>query len=162
MSSVIDAILEIAAGKTIVSTPTVSASPDYSLGDAIGGKITLASVIPAAGKSAELKQLFITDIANVKPQFTILIFNSDPSAGTYTDNGTLALSTDKLKVVAKQPVVTADYVTISGVAFAQFSNLDKILTPLTGVDLYYALLADAGINFATAADLQIVWGFRRC
>lgn len=153
----------VAGYSTVVSvTPTVSASPDYSINDAVGGKQTLANAVRVSGGTAVLQSIQITDAANVKPQMEILFFDSDPSSATITDNSGFTFSTDIAKLIGRVSVVTSDYVGGIGstpYAIAHLSNLGRLLKANGSTSLYVAVVAQAGINLAGTSDLRFDYGF---
>ena len=79
-------------------TVTVSASPDYTSGDTLGGKITLTNIARAAGSGMVLTSLVITDAANQKPEGEILVFDANPADSTLTDNAAFVLHADDIEL----------------------------------------------------------------
>lgn len=163
-------VATIAAGEThvgkvggetveVAPTVTVSASPNYSSGDSIGGKITLTSAIRVSGGTAILQDIVITDKANQQPAGTILIFNADPSAATITDNSAFAFSTDITKLIATIPVVTADYTTIDSIATANLNNLGRVVKAASGTSLYAAFVTTTAANLASTSDIGLRFKF---
>lgn len=144
-------------GETVVVTPTVtvSASPDYSSGDSIGGKITLTNAVRVSGGTGVLQSIVITDKANQSPEGTILIFDADPSAATITDNAAFVFSTDVTKVIASVPVVTADYATINSTSVATLSNLGRVVKAASGTSLYAAFVTTTAANLASTSDIGL-------
>ena len=140
---------------------TVSTSPAYTAGDSIGGKITIANALRAAGHNVVLQNVHILDRANQKPTGSILIFDADPSAATLTDNAAFVYSTDDLKQIARIPVASSDWATINSKATASLPNLGRVLTAASGTTLYAAFVTDSTPTFAATSDVQIVFGFLR-
>jgi hypothetical protein len=145
-------------GIVVTPTITVSASPDYSAGDSIGGKITLSNAVRVTGGVSKLQTITILDAANQKPEGTILIFGADPTAATITDNAAFAFSTDAGKVVATVAVATANYVTIDSKALACIGAIEKVVQSTT-TTLYAAFVATGAPNLAATTDIQIAFGF---
>jgi hypothetical protein len=145
-------------GTVITPTITVSASPDYSAGDSIGGKITLTNAVRVTGGLSKLQTITILDNANQKPEGTILIFNADPAAATITDNAAFVFSTDAGKVVATVAVATANYVTIDSKALACIGAIEKVVQSTT-TTLYAAFVTTGTPNLAATTDIQIAFGF---
>jgi hypothetical protein len=71
----------------ISKTPVVQSTPDYSDGDVIGGKMTLAAVAFAGNSGAILSAAVYSaaDIAAAIP-IRVMLFNADPAASTFTEN----------------------------------------------------------------------------
>jgi hypothetical protein len=151
-------VLGMGAGIVITPTITVSDTPDYTSGDSLGGKITLANAVRISGGVSKLTTVNIIDRANQKPAGTILFFNADPAAATITDNAAFALSTDVLKVVASVAITAADFVTIDSVAFLTYGNINKIVQA-AATSLYAAFVITTASNLAATTDIQIAFGF---
>lgn len=144
-----------------VITPTIVVDTvAYSAGDSIGGKITLANTLRVSGGLATLKMLSVLDRSNQKPEFNLLIFNSDLTAATLTDNAAFVYSTDDLKQIARIRVSTADYETIDSKATAT-KQLELVLKAASGVDLYAAVVAIASPDFVAGTDFQITLGLEQ-
>lgn len=137
-------------------TPTITVSLDeYSIGDCIGGKIKLANLVRVNNATAKLKRLLIKDASGSAPQFNILVFSSDPTAATLTDNAVAVLSTDLSKLIAVIPVVTEDYETIDSTSLADKLLEDVYIQSIGGRDVYIALIATATVTFSAASDLTL-------
>jgi hypothetical protein len=83
-----------ASAKSIVVTPTVSASPDYSIDDVLGGLMTLDGMARAVDKTGVLPWCMMTCDVDTPAGVTVdvLIFGTNPSNSTFTDNGAIALN----------------------------------------------------------------------
>jgi hypothetical protein len=83
-----------AAAKSIVVTPTVSASPDYGIGDVLGGKMTLDGMARVADKTGVLPWCMMTCDVDIPDGVTVdvLIFSADPTNSTFTDNSAVAVN----------------------------------------------------------------------
>lgn len=141
----------------ISPTITVQDTPDYSAGDSVGGKITLTNIQRGGGKDVVLQNVIVRDTANIKPTGNILIFNSDPTAATITDNAGFVFSTDITKLIARIPVATTDYVTINNIAIADIDGKGRVLQGVDSLtdDLYMVFVADATLNFTATTNLSI-------
>lgn len=148
--------------KNVSVTPTVSASPDYAQYDAVGGIQTLTNACIISGGTSKLESLVIIDKAGVSPQFDVLIFNQNPAAATITDNAAFDPSTDVANIVARIPVVTADWQLVTagiGVANVAKDKLGQVLTASGSANLYACVVARGSINLASTGDLIFVYGF---
>lgn len=145
--------------KNISITPTVSASPAYTAGDAIGGKQTLTSAMRTSGGTAILESITLIDKANQSSALEILIFDSDPSAATITDNTAFVFSTDISKLIARISVATSDYVSINSTAIAQLKGLGIALTASGSANLYAAVVAVGTPDLASTSDYIFNYGF---
>lgn len=148
--------------RIITPALAVSASPDYSAGDSMGGKITIPNVVREPLQEAvELVGLVINDAANQKPVVSLIIFESNPTAATITDNAAFVFSTDIAKVIAKIGVLAADYSTTDSMATAELNQLACVLKPKNGANLYAALVVDSGTpNMAATTDLTLKLKFK--
>jgi len=146
--------------KTIKITPTVSTSPAYTAGDAVGGKETLTAALRTSNGTVILESLVLLDRANQKQPMEVIIFDADPSAATITDNTAFVYSTDDLKVVARISIAATDYVTLNSKAIA---NLRGLGVAIKGNDsstsLYAALVTTGTPTFAATTDIQLSFGF---
>jgi hypothetical protein len=149
------------SGKIVAVTPGISTTA-YSIGDNVGGKITLASSVRTVGNLALLVSLLVVDKSNIKPALELLFFNADPTAATLTDNAAISLSTDVSKICGRLSVASTDYVTVGGVAVANLSSVMKLMqADMSTVNLYAAAMAPAAITFAGNSDLILTFGFDR-
>lgn len=74
------------ARKTVAVTPVVSATPDYSDGDNIGGLMTVAAIVAADGAGGMLSHVLAVSKAAISVAIDLLIFNANPTGSTFTDN----------------------------------------------------------------------------
>ncbi len=146
-------------GNVIAVTPTVSASPDYSIGDAVGGIQTLANAVRTSGGFCLLESIQIIDIAAVKPVVDILIFDSNPAAATVTDNSGFVYSTDIAKLVFRKSITTSDYNTaINAICTANVTGINAWIKASGSTSLFVVVVAQAAINLAGTADLRFDYG----
>lgn len=149
------------SGKTITITPTMSASPDYSAGDGLGGIQTLATVVASNSLSALLKSICVSDKAGQAPQITIYFFKATPAAGTYTDNDALAWGAgDAANMIGIVKFVSADYKTVGGISTACLGAVDQLHTP-AATSVFVIIEVDAAYNGASTSDLTLVFGYDR-
>lgn len=145
-------------------TPTVTATAyNATTKNSVGGKQTLANAVGTSGGIAILQSVMVTDKANQKAPLTIILFDSDPSAGTYTDNGQVNLSTDISKVIRRINVTAGDYETIdnSGTdyAIAEIAPISKLVKAASGTSLYAVILTTGAPTYTSTSDLTVRFGF---
>lgn len=146
---------------SILISPTITVdTAAYSIGDSIGGKLTLTSAVASSGGTGILQNITVVDASNIKPALEILIFNADPTAATLTDQAAIALSTDVSKVIDRITINTSDYVTVAGIAIAKV-NIGDVIQAVGSANLYAAINAVAAHDFVAATDLQVKFGFMR-
>lgn len=136
-------------------TPVGDDTPDYSIGDNIGGTFTL-SPFPGVGRGGKLVSVQVSDASNVGPAIRILFFDAVPT-GTYTDNSAVDLSAaDRLALVGQVKIAAADYETSDSYKIVTLSALDMGMgTSLNTGVIYGAIVADSAWNGAASTDLQI-------
>lgn len=87
--------------KYISVTPTVSNGVAYAAGDLIGGKMTFTGAVKSSTGSGQLLSVRITDRNKQAADVELVLFSSNPSSTTFTDNGAFDIATaDLSKVVA--------------------------------------------------------------
>ncbi len=143
----------------ITVTPTVSASPDYSIGDAVGGKQTLTSAARVSGGKVVLQSLTLIDKANQKKALTVLFFDSDPTAATITDNSAFVFSTAISKYIGRVDIAATDYVTVDSIALVSLGAIGKAMKASGSANLFVAVVAVEALNLATTSDLIFGYGF---
>lgn len=137
-------------------TPTVSATPDYSAGDTVGGVMTFAGILRADGETSYAVSAVITakTAAASMAQIDILIFNANPSASTATDNAAFVLAdADRSKLKGVIRVTSFDVV---GATAAMGYAEGRV--PVTGAaadDLYAVMVARGTINLGATDDLVV-------
>jgi ethanolamine utilization microcompartment shell protein EutS len=144
---------------TVAVTPTVSTTPAYTSGDAVGGKQTLTSAMRVSGGKSILQTLTVIDKADQKQPLTVLFFDSDPTAATITDNAGFVFSTDISKFVGKVNVLAADYETVNSIALATISNIGLLLKASGSANLFAAVVTTGTPQFSATSDLIFQYGF---
>lgn len=146
---------------TIITALTVDTAI-YAAKDVIGGKITLANAVRAAGTTSILHSLMLMDRSGQKPTGFIIVFNADPTAATITDNAAFVSSTDDAKIIAQIPVTSGDWATPGTTkSFANIRNIGALVEPASGTSLYAAFVTDGTPDFVATTDVQLIWGFLR-
>jgi hypothetical protein len=153
------AVSIIPSGAEVGVPLAVTAASAYTAGNSIGGLITIAGAVEGAGVGTVLQSIMVLDRSNQKPQGDIIFFSSNPAVATLADKTAFVFSTDDLKVVARVPIATADYVTINGKAIACLNSLNRIVSTTTGSTLYAAWITTSTPTFVAATDVQLTFGF---
>jgi hypothetical protein len=144
---------------SIKDTTAVSASPDYSIGDAVGGKRTLASAVRVSGGTAILEDIILLDRANQGPGLEILFFDADPTSATITDNSGFVFSTDDLKLIARVTIGQSDWTSLNSKKYAHIKSIGALLKAASGTSLYVAIVATTAYNAAATDDMQVIYKF---
>lgn len=145
----------VGVDQSVTIIPTIAATL-HAAGDCIGGKMVLANAVRVAGGSSRLENLLITDKSNQKPSGYILIFDSDPAGGTYTDDAaTVVTDADLIKQIARIDVSAADYVTIGGKSTADIPYAGRLLKSAATTSLWAVWTALSAPTFTGTSDLQL-------
>lgn len=149
---------------TLRPTITVEATPDYSDGDDIFGKLSLAVARTAAG-SGYLTRLQLRSRISIGVTTFLHIFDADPSVSTFTKNAAMVLnSADQAKLLKTFTILSSDWVVPKGVSpwyTVELVGVGAAIPSLAydlaaGQNLYAAYEADGTINFGTADDINLV------
>lgn len=147
----------------IRKTPTVQATPDYSDGDVIGGKMTLSNVVEFVGDTGAIRSAMVYSAVDIGASIPIrvFLFNADPVNSTITENSAFVLHVDDLlKLVGVVDLSTrADLGTPVTLSAAGTLELPFDCGP--GKDLYAVAVAGGTINLGATTDLTFVFGIRR-
>lgn len=149
-------------GKTKCISPSITTSAGaYTSGDCVGGVLTLDAPVSDVNGTCILKSIVVKDNANQNADLTVLIFNSNPSGATTTDNSAFAWgSTSFPKCVGRFNVSASDYESINSKSIA---NVDTIASPIQsdGSVLLYAVVITTGTPTyaANATTLYVTFNF---
>lgn len=147
-------------GHTALVTPSITVDTAvYASGDVVGGKLTLANAMRVTGGTGVLQSLMILDRSNQKPAGDVFIFDSDPTNGTYTDNGAVSFGTDDLKLLGRINISASDYVTANSKAFQAKTGLGLVVKAVTGTSLYAVFVNTSAPDFVAGTDFQLRFGF---
>jgi hypothetical protein len=140
-------------------TPTISTSPAYSSGDAVGGVQTLTSAVRVSSGVAILESLTVIDKGNQKAALTLLFFNANPAAATVTDNSTFVFSTDISKLIGKVNVLASDYETVNSIGIASVKAIGLETKASGSANLFVAVVTTGTPTYLTTSDLSFQYGF---
>jgi len=152
-----------ARAATLAFVPTITATPDYSALDVVGGIQTITGASLVTARPIKVKSLVLKDKGGQGPALTFMFFKATPTGGTYTDNGALVLgSGDLANLVGTIQVVAGDWYTpVSGSKVASLSGFDMVID-VDSVDLFALIIHDgAAWNAASTSDLQVELGIER-
>ena len=126
-----------------VTIPTVTGT--YASGDNVGGKLTFTNAVGRNGDALLLRNVTLVDLSNQKIVGELLIFDSDPSASTSTDNAAQTIATaDASKVIARVTIAAADYVTIDSKGIASLALNPRVLKAANSGRNLYAVFVTTG------------------
>lgn len=142
-------------------TPTIQASPDYSTGDLVGGKLTFFGALSSLTGTGIVVGGTIADNAAQVPDVDLVIFESDPSNTTFTENSALDIAdADLKKIVAIISFRSDDQYTFASNGIEIASGKAKMVRALTpqgrkNSTLYGAMVVRETYNAAAVDDLTV-------
>lgn len=87
----------------------VTQAAAYSSGELIGGKQSFQLRTPGGG--FKLTRYFLKSLTAVSQSSVLYLFDSDPSATTFTENGAFSLnSADRTRLIARVAIASGDWV----------------------------------------------------
>lgn len=139
--------------KLVEFTPSVTVNTAaYTAGNCLGGLITIASVVAAAGDVFRVERIFAAGKANMGG-LTVYLFNANPTATTFTDHAAFPAIDDadmgKLRVL--QPTTNTD----DGTVYTSHLSSGLPDMPLVATSLYLALKVAGTPDFVNATDLKL-------
>jgi hypothetical protein len=139
---------------TVAVTPTVSTSPAYAAGDAVGGKQTFSSATRISAHSGRVKSVIVTDLAKQNAVMDFILFNADPSGTTFTDNSALDVAdADVSKIFARVPLV--DWCGFNDNSVCAVNNLSLDFKLSSGSSIYGCLITRGTPTFAGTSDIVV-------
>lgn len=146
-------------GTNIRITPTISTGA-YTAGDNVGGKMSLTPVAMEP-RTGTIMSVTVADLAKQSAAIDILLFDSDPSATTFTDNAALDVAdADLLKAIGVIRVAANDYVGLADNSVACVKDIN-LPFKLSGTDTLYATMVTSGTpTYAAATDLTLTFGIQ--
>lgn len=154
MTASIDGYLLDGKTRVVQATPTVSASPDYSAGDHVGGLLTFTSALPSVQNTGTLLNASILDKAAVGPAVDLFIFDRSVTVGT--DNAASAVSDADMAYCLGVISFSAGHFVAPGTANKFATRLAGLgVTSNTSGNLYGMLIATAAINLAATDDIVV-------
>lgn len=145
---------------TITKTPTVEATPDYSDGDVMGGKLTLSGVVQFAGDGGAIVAATVYSKVDIGASIPVrgIVFNADPTASTFTENSAPTIHADDLaKIIG---ILDMSQRLDLGTPVALFAANPRIPFRCDG-SLFIVPIAGGIINLGSTSDLTFVFGIER-
>jgi len=147
--------------RTVCVTPTVDTGA-YAPGDNVGGKLTFALALQppkaeAGGAPAApgglLQNALLVDLGAEGKQVEFCVFNTDPSATTFTDQAALDVAdADVFKLAGC--ATFADFTSFADNGVGQLKNLSlSISSPSTSI--YGTLIAREAVTYDAAAAVTV-------
>ncbi len=136
----------------LAATPTVSTTPAYSLKDAVGGILTWANAARASGGSIRLEAVQVVDKGQQMAALDLLLFDRNPSSGTFTDNAASDPTDGELATVVGIVPIGA-YADLNDNSVADVPVGREIV--LNGTDLFGVLVARGTPTYTSTSDLVV-------
>jgi hypothetical protein len=141
-------------GVAVIVPITVQAAA-YATGELVGGKLTIPKAIPEGVTVGIIRTVVLVDQANQKIAKDLVIFRSNPSATTFTENGALDVAdADALKIVGVIPIAATDYVSFADNAVATVKP-NLAVHADDGSTLYACLVERGAPTYVATTDLQM-------
>lgn len=152
------------ATRFISAAPTVDTGGAYASGDLIGGKLTFTNALRPAVGSGYVVSVAIADKAAQAVDLDLVLFRSDPTGTTFTDQAAFdPADTDLSKVLA-----VINFGSSSRFAFSDNGTkyVGSLAIPLQGLTsasavqgtIYGALVARGAYTGASSSDITITLG----
>ena len=144
---------------------TVSTA-NYVAGDLIGthtgGKLIFENAARVIGGSGQIYQACLVDLSDAKRDTELLLFSSDPSGTTFTDNAALDIAdTDAPKLLGSVQFLSTAYRSFADNGMVCNTGGGLLYTTSATSSLYGALVARQLITPAAATDFTIRLFVRR-
>ena len=140
-------------------TPTVSSGAAYDAADQVGGLITLAGAVPAAGDGAILRQISVVDKAKQKAALNVLLFDAEPTVASADNEAANVADTEMAgKCLGAVSIAAGDYVDLSASSVATKATTTPVKA--NGSASLYALLVTTGTpTYGSTSDLVLRFHF---
>lgn len=153
---------ELFLGKTgavrasISVTPTIQTAGAYTTGYCLGSKLTIASATRIAAGSGTIQSISLADKAKQSIAADVILFDSDPSGSTFTDNAAATVvDADLLKILGFVSLVAGDYVAFADNSVAMKANLNIGFKLASGSSLYAVLVTRGAPTYVSVSDLVL-------
>lgn len=140
---------------------TVAATGAYVTGDLVGTKLTLTDAMRISGGSGYLMSVIIEDLSAQSLALDVVIFDSDPSGTTFTDNSALDIAdADIAKVLGCVSIAASDYFAFADNSVAVKSLINLPVIASGSANLFACIVARSSPTYS-ANELSIKFGFER-
>jgi len=128
----------------------------YAAGDAIGSVITLSDVFLNASGQSTLMSVAIGDGNSQAQDLEILVFDSNPTGSTITDNAAVSISSDELSLSCGSVLVSsADYKAYATNSVATVRNIGMPVWNNNGTANLYLVVVSRGTPTYNANGLSM-------
>jgi hypothetical protein len=143
---------------TVLSaTPVVSTTPAYAANDCVGGLMTFALAAKSTGRGFVVHSVVITDKGKQNAALKLILFDSNPSGSTFTDNAAITIvDADLIKVIGVVDVTSYTSFADNSVGVAASAGLACKLA--SGTSLYGVLFTTGTPTYTATSDLTVRLG----
>lgn len=134
----------------LTGTPTVSTSPAYSAGDAVGGLITFSSAARFSGATIVLESVKVVDKSKQAPALVLQLF--DRSVTVASDNAAADWSDSDI-LFGAPPIQLSNWETNASNSIC--GRVVNMPMKLNGTDLYGQFLTRGTPTFAGTSDIYV-------
>lgn len=129
----------------------------YASGDLVGGKLTFSGALSANTKTGFVTSVMVRDQADQNTQLNLVLFSSDPSSTTFTNNAALDIAdADLAKVTAIIDIPTTARFSFADNGVKYVPNIAvPVRSDVSDGTLYGALISRGTPTFAAATDIQV-------
>lgn len=146
------------AGSTVGANNTT-----YTTGDLLGTKMNLTGALRVANGTGLVHSLTIQDLSKQNAPLDLILFDSDPSGTTFTNNSALDVAdADITRIIGTISVLAGDYVSFADNAVACLKNLGIVVKGADATTSLYAamVIRNSTANF-TNNELSVAVGILR-
>ena len=138
---------------TVDATPTITAGL-YTLGAAVGGLLTFASVVHASGNGGRITDVVVIDKSAQEAPLELVLFDR---AFTPTADGSLFApsNADLAHSIGVIPILPQDYTRFSANSMAWIRNVNKAFTAVGTANIYGQLVTRGTPTFSSVSDITI-------
>ena len=129
-------------------TTTTSA---YSVGDNVGGVITLTNCVRNSSTTSQITDLALWDLSNQKSAFTIHFWKATPPNGTYTNDVSQVIAGDQAYYLGMVNIISSDWITVGAIATLNVTNINIGIKPTTGTSIYATYVIGNTATYAASA-----------
>jgi hypothetical protein len=141
---------------TLSHTMVVSTSPAYTAGDSVGGKLTFANAARFAAGSFDIGGIVLTDAIAQSAEMDLVLFDSDPSASTLTDNAAVVVAAaDLSKICAIVNLNDYKVLGASGKSATYFFGISQPIKLASGTSLYGVLITRSTPTYSGTDNLTL-------
>lgn len=135
----------------------------YASGDLLADTQAISTTaVDQAGGAVILDSLTVIDEDAQGVKFYVMICSASTSMGTENSAPNITDANLRSNILGFVPVLTTDYITVSGAKIATVRNIGLHLKAAAGSQaLYVAVLNDTGTPTYTATGVKLLMGFRQ-